>query len=127
MDRKIDTFWRPAYELYSSFCWLFSFLICYYLTSVLDHAFRLMLIAAIPALIMGFMRLYQGLRHLYRRGLLFVEPQLKVELQDLIRLIEKNIDDTYIGEGYQWFQNHAQMVSDFKAVTLKKLERQKLS
>ncbi len=115
MDRRIDTFWRPAYELYSSFCWLASFLVCYYLTSILDHAFRLMLIAALPALCMAGIRLYQGLRHLYRRGLLFVEPQLKVELQDLIKLIEDNVDQAYIGEGYQWNQSHAQMAMDFKA------------
>lgn len=115
MDRRIDIFWRPAYELYASLCWILSFFLCYYLTSILDHAFRLMMIAAIPALIMAVLRLYQGLKHLYRRGLLFVEPQLKVELLDLIDLIEQNIDQAYIGEGYQWNQSHAQMASDFKA------------
>jgi conjugal transfer pilus assembly protein TraD len=114
-NRQIDTFWRPAYELYSAFFWLLSFLVCCYLTAILDHAFRLMMLAAIPAIFMFFIRGYQGLSHWYRRGRLFVEPQLKVTVEELIELINQDIDQAYMGEGFQWTQSHSQMSNDFKA------------
>ncbi|MGK2231360.1 MAG: conjugal transfer pilus assembly protein TraD [Colwellia sp.] len=119
---KLDNTWRTSYELYACLFWVLGAVVSGLVGAYGSYGIRFMLLTTVPMLIIGLIRLYQGLQILNTRSRIYAINDLNVTLQELIDWQKGNMDKVWYGKGFYWDSNHTQKLVEYNAATKSKLK-----
>lgn len=119
---KLDNTWRTSFELYASLFWLLGAGISALIGLYGNYGIRFMLLITAPMLIIGFIRLVQGLKILNNRARIYAINDLNVSLHELIKWQQDNMDKVWYGKGYYWDSDHTQKLVEYNSAVKSELK-----
>ena len=114
-DRRIEVFWRKPYELQAALFWFIGAFVALLYGINGDFGFRFLLLVSIPLACMGVVRLVQANDLLRLKSRTIALPDLKVTIDDVIKMQRKYPDKVYVGHGFEWTQEEVQKAYDYSS------------
>lgn len=112
--------WRNAYEVKAAFVWIGA--ASYQLIFPLSGAFSMpAAIAAFLSFVMSSYCLYGANKVFWRRTLLFESNATFVDMREFLNKVDALPTHIYLGEGWEWTQNHTQWVYELQRKDVIKL------